>query len=66
MNTYRWVAAGLGLIMFLLSFLQLEMEDRGLNVTHIQAGELPVTLVSPDTEIKIDRPLVLIGDGVAG
>ncbi len=66
MNTSRWVAAGLGLFMFLLSILQLETEDRGLSITHIQAGELPVTLISPDAEIKIDRPLVLIGHGVAG
>jgi pimeloyl-ACP methyl ester carboxylesterase len=52
--------------MFLLSILQLEREDSGLIVSHIQAGELPVTLISPDGEIKLDRPLVLIGHGMAG
>ncbi len=66
MNTYRWAAAGLGLIMFILTILQLERQDRGLEVSHFKAGELPVTLISPDGDVKQDRPLVLIGHGVAG
>ncbi len=66
MNTSRWVAAGLGLLMFLISILQLETDDRGLVVTHVRVGELPVTLISPDAEGQVDRPLVLIGHGVAG
>lgn len=66
MNTTRWVTAGLGLLLFLLSIIQLEWDDRGLSVIHTKAGTLPVTMISPDGEVRSDRPLVLIGHGVAG
>jgi pimeloyl-ACP methyl ester carboxylesterase len=66
MNTSRWVAAGVGLLLFLISILQLETDDRGLVVTHVRVGELPVTLISQDAESEVDRPLVLIGHGLAG
>ncbi len=52
--------------MFLLSIWQLESADNGLVVINTKAGELPVTLISPGVEDAANRPLVLIGHGVAG
>ena len=66
MNTERWVIAGLGLLMFLVSIWQLETADSGLNMTHTEIADLPVTLISPDGEERTDRPLVLVGHGMAG
>jgi dienelactone hydrolase len=66
MKTYHWIAAGLGFLMFLLSIWQLESADNGLVVINTKAGELPVTLISPGVEDAANRPLVLIGHGVAG
>jgi dienelactone hydrolase len=66
MNTKRWVIAGLGLLMFLVAIWQLEIADSGLKVAHLRAGDLPVTLISPGGDNVGDRPLVLIGHGVAG
>jgi dienelactone hydrolase len=66
MKTYHWIAAGLGFLMFLLSIWQLESADNGLVVINTKAEELPVTLISPGVEDAANRPLVLIGHGVAG
>ena len=66
MKTYHWIAAGLGFLMFLVSIWQLETADSGLEVTHLQVEEIPVTLISPGIEGASNRPLVLIGHGVAG
>jgi len=52
--------------MVLISIWQLETADAGLNVTDLRAGDLPVTLISPDVEGVNNRPSVLIGHGVAG
>ncbi|MFC1922552.1 alpha/beta hydrolase family protein [Chloroflexota bacterium] len=66
MKTIRWITAGVGLLMLLISIWQLEISDSGLTITHLQAGDLPVTLISPAGDSIGDRPLVLIGHGVAG
>ena len=66
MNRSRWIAAGLGLLMVLISIWQLETADAGLNVTDLRAGDLPVTLISPDVEGVNNRPSVLIGHGQWG
>jgi pimeloyl-ACP methyl ester carboxylesterase len=66
MNRPRWIAAGMGLLMVLISIWQLETADSGLEVTHVRAGDLPVTLISPAEEEDGNRPIVLIGHGVAG
>lgn len=65
MNTSRWIAAGLGLLMVLISIWQLVIADSGLLVTHVTEEGLPVTLISPAEEDG-NRPIVLIGHGVAG
>ncbi len=52
--------------MFLVSIWQMETADRGLEVTHLQVEELPITLISPSSEPSANRPLVLIGHGLAG
>ena len=52
--------------MFLVSIWQLETADSGLVVTNTRVEELPVTLISPSGEDSANRPLVLIGHGVAG
>jgi pimeloyl-ACP methyl ester carboxylesterase len=66
MSTTRWATAGLGLILVLVSIWQLETATSGLNIAHVQNGDLPVTLVSPISEQQVDRPIVLLGHGVAG
>ncbi|MES0360384.1 MAG: alpha/beta hydrolase, partial [Anaerolineales bacterium] len=66
MKTSRWISAGVGLLMLLISIWQLETSDSGLTVTHLRTGDLPVTLISPAGDNIGDRPLVLIGHGVAG
>ena len=66
MKTSRWIAAGLGLLMVLIALWQLESADSDLTVSHLQAGDLPVTLISPHVEGPNDRPVVLIAHGVAG
>lgn len=65
MKTSRWVTAGLGLLMVLIAVWQLESADAGLAVRNIQAGDLPVTLISPGGEAANERPLVLVAHGVA-
>jgi pimeloyl-ACP methyl ester carboxylesterase len=66
MKTSRWITAGVGLLMLLISIWQLEISDSGLTITHLRTGDLPVTLISPAGDNIGDRPLVLIGHGVAG
>ena len=66
MKTSRWISAAIGLLMVLIAIWQLEAADSGLKVTHLRAGDLPVTLISPGGDNVGDRPLVLIGHGVAG
>ena len=66
MKTSRWITAGVGLLMLLISIWQLEISDSGLTVTHLRTGDLPVTLISPAGDNIGDRPLVLVGHGVAG
>lgn len=66
MNTSRWISAGVGLLLVILAIWQLEFADSGLNVAHHQVGDLPVTLISPGNNNVGDRPLVLIGHGLAG
>jgi pimeloyl-ACP methyl ester carboxylesterase len=66
MKIARWIAAGLGLLMVLMSIWQLESVKNGLKVTDTVIGDLPVTLISPQVEGSESRPLVLIGHGVAG
>jgi dienelactone hydrolase len=66
MNKARWIAGGLGLIMVLASIWRLETTTRGLTVTDVEIGDLPVTLISPQIDGHEGRPLVLIGHGVAG
>ena len=65
MKTSRWITAGVGLLMVFISIWQLEIADSGLTVTHLRTGDLPVTLISPTGENMGDRPLVLIGHGIA-
>lgn len=65
MDRIRWIAAGLGLLLVLIAVWQLESADAGLNVVELPAGDLPVTLISPDVEGVQERPLVLIAHGVA-
>jgi pimeloyl-ACP methyl ester carboxylesterase len=65
MDRIRWIVAGLGLLMVLFAVWQLESVDAGLSVTVLPAGDLPVTLISPDVEGAQERPLVLIAHGVA-
>lgn len=52
--------------MFLISIWQLETADSGLEVTHLREEKIPVSLFSPQTEDKANRPLVLVGHGLAG
>ena len=52
--------------MFLVSIWQLKAAESGLVVINTKAGDLPVTLISPDVEDSANRPLVLIGHGLAG
>jgi alpha-beta hydrolase superfamily lysophospholipase len=66
MKTSHWIAAGVGFLMFLVSIWQLESADRGLDITHVQVEEVPITLISPASESTTNRPLVLIGHGLAG
>ena len=66
MKIYHWIAAGLGLIMFLAAVWLFETSDNGLKITNTKSGELPVTLISPQVENAENRPLVLIGHGLAG
>lgn len=66
MKIYHWIAAGLGLIMFLAVIWLFETSDNGLKITNTKNGELPVTLISPQVDNAENRPLVLIGHGIAG
>lgn len=66
MNRSRLAAAGLGLLMVLISVWQLENASSGLVITRVQDGDLPVTLISPEGDEGVNRPLVLIGHGAAG
>lgn len=66
MKFMRWVAAGVGVVMVLLSVWQLESATSGLKVTEVEIGDQPITLISPEVEGSENRPLVLIGHGVAG
>lgn len=66
MNTRRWVAAGIGILIVLVSVWQLEAAESGLSIMHVQKDDLPVTLISPENGAGIDRPLVLVGHGAAG
>lgn len=66
MKTYHWIAAVLGLLMFAAAFWQLEVADSGLVVTNTKVDGLPITLISPDVDDSTERPLVLVGHGVAG
>ncbi|MFL7892824.1 MAG: alpha/beta hydrolase [Anaerolineales bacterium] len=66
MKTYHWIAAGLGLLMFLVSLWQLETADSGLEITQLQEEQVPITLITSGVEDSSARPLVLIGHGLAG
>lgn len=66
MSNTRWVLAGMGLLLVLLSVWQLEAAETGLIIQNVHSGDLPVTLMSPSGEEGQERPLVLIGHGVAG
>jgi dienelactone hydrolase len=66
MKIYHWITAGLGLIMFLAAVWLFETSDNGLKIINTKSGELPVTLISPQVESAENRPLVLIGHGLAG
>ncbi len=66
MNRSRLAAAGLGLLMVLISVWQLENASSGLVITRVQDVDLPVTLISPEGDEGVNRPLVLIGHGAAG
>lgn len=66
MKKHHWLAAGLGIIMFLVAIWQLESGDNSLDVTNARVENLPVTLISPEAADAANRPLVLIGHGVAG
>jgi pimeloyl-ACP methyl ester carboxylesterase len=66
MKIARWIAGGLGLVMVLVSIWQLESATNGLKVTDLVVADLPVTLISAEVEGSQNRPLVLIGHGVAG
>jgi pimeloyl-ACP methyl ester carboxylesterase len=66
MTTPRWISAAVGLLLVLVAVWQLETADAGLEVTHLRTGDLPVTLISPGEDNLGDRPLVLIGHGLAG
>ena len=50
MKTYHWIATGLGLLMFLVSIWQLETADSGLEITHLQEEQIPITLITPGVE----------------
>jgi len=52
--------------MFLVSIWQLETADSGLEITHLQAEQVPITLITSGVEDASSRPLVLIGHGLAG
>lgn len=66
MNNARWVFAGVGLLLVLLSIWQLEAAETGLEIQYVRSGDVPVTLMSPSGEKGLERPLVLIGHGAAG
>jgi pimeloyl-ACP methyl ester carboxylesterase len=66
MKFMRWVATGVGVVMVLLSVWQLESATSGLKVTEVEIGDQPITLISPEVEGSENRPLVLIGHGIAG
>lgn len=66
MSNRRWILAGVGLLMVLLSIWQLEAAETGLTIQDVRSVDLPVTLISPDAGDEVERPLVLIGHGVAG
>ena len=66
MKGMHWGAAGLGLLLVLLSLWQINGAANGLKITHIPSENPPVTLVTPAGGDFIDRPLVLIGHGFAG
>lgn len=66
MKITRWIAAGVGLVMFLISIWQLETATSGLKVIEVEIGDIPITLLSSEVEGSENRPLVLIGHGVAG
>jgi len=66
MKGIHWGAAGLGLLLVLLSLWQINAAAYGLKITHIPSEHPPVTLVTPDGGDIAGRPLVLIGHGFAG
>jgi pimeloyl-ACP methyl ester carboxylesterase len=66
MSRSRWIAAGLGMLMFLVSIWQLETVDNGLVVSQVQSSDLPVTLIAPVGDELNNRPLVLLAHGLAG
>jgi pimeloyl-ACP methyl ester carboxylesterase len=66
MKGTRWGAAGLGLLLVLLSFWQINAAAHGLKITHLPSENPPVTLITPSKGDIANRPLVLIGHGFAG
>ncbi|HSR32515.1 MAG TPA: alpha/beta fold hydrolase, partial [Anaerolineae bacterium] len=66
MKKRHWGMAAVGLVLLVLSWWQIGAAAKNLAITVMSSADPQVTVVSPQSVPPGDRPLVLIGHGLAG
>jgi pimeloyl-ACP methyl ester carboxylesterase len=62
----NWIIGAAGLMLVIVSILQIRTASQGLEITRVIKTDPPITIIAPLSARGESRPLVLIGHGFAG
>jgi len=66
MRRVNWIIGAAGLMLVIVSILQIRTASQGLEITRVIKTDPPITIIAPTSARGESRPLILIGHGLAG
>ena len=66
MKVTSWILLAVGIVLLVVSIIQIQNAAQGLEIIKIQNSSPPTTIISPTNMDQVTRPVVMIGHGFAG
>ena len=66
MKVTSWILLAVGIVLLVVSIIQIQNAAQGLEIIKIQHSSPPTTIISPANSDEAVRPVVMIGHGFAG